>query len=109
MDLDGSEDETMVRRALSMNFLQVLRPETLAFLDRLRRGAEPEGLPFRVHEQEELHEKGILGDGFYLSGSMNFTFSGISLNEEAVHFIVDPAAVAENRVALFSRWGGELT
>lgn len=87
------------------------RPDSrnLAFLDRLRRGAEPEGLPFRVHEQEELHEKGILGDGFYLSGSMNFTFSGISLNEEAVHFIVDPAAVAENRVALFSRWGGELT
>ena len=62
-----------------------------------------------MHEQEELHEQGILGDGFYLSGSMNFTFSGISLNEEAVHFIVEPSTVAENRVIFLSRWGGELT
>jgi phosphatidylserine/phosphatidylglycerophosphate/cardiolipin synthase-like enzyme len=87
------------------------RPDTRnrPFLDRLRRAAESERLPLRMHEQEELHEKGILGDGFYLSGSMNFTFSGISLNEEAVHFIVEPAAVAENRVILLSRWGGELT
>jgi len=80
-----------------------------AFLDRLRRAAEPEGLPLLMHEQEELHEKGILGDGFYLSGSMNFTYSGIALNEEAVHFIASPATVAENRLILLSRWGGEAT
>jgi phosphatidylserine/phosphatidylglycerophosphate/cardiolipin synthase-like enzyme len=87
------------------------RPDTRnrAFLDRIRRAAEPDGLPLRMHEQEELHEKGILGDRFYLSGSMNFTFNGISLNEEAVHFIVEPSTVAENRVIFLSRWGGELT
>lgn len=30
MDLDSPANETMVRRALSVNFLQVLRPRTLA-------------------------------------------------------------------------------
>jgi PLD-like domain len=79
-----------------------------AFLDRMRRIADPEGLPLRLHSAQELHEKGILGDGFYLSGSMNFTFSGISLNEEAVHFSVDPAFVAENRILFANRWGGEI-
>jgi hypothetical protein len=79
-----------------------------AFLDRMRRIAEPDGLPLRLHLAEELHEKGILGDGFYLSGSMNLTFNGISLNEEAVHFNIDPAFVAENRILLASRWGGEV-
>jgi phosphatidylserine/phosphatidylglycerophosphate/cardiolipin synthase-like enzyme len=85
------------------------RPDTRnrSFLDRIRRAADPEGLPLRIHEREELHEKGILGDGFYLSGSMNLTFSGISLNEEAVHYTIEPATVAENRVIFLSRWGGE--
>lgn len=79
-----------------------------AFLDRMERAAVPDGLPLRLHSVAELHEKGILGDGFYLSGSMNFTFSGISLNEEAVHYMVDAATVAENRVNFMARWGGEI-
>jgi phosphatidylserine/phosphatidylglycerophosphate/cardiolipin synthase-like enzyme len=79
-----------------------------AFLDRMRRIAEADGLPLKLHSAQELHEKGILGDGFYLSGSMNFTFNGISLNEEAVHYSVDPSFIAENRILLTGRWGGEL-
>jgi hypothetical protein len=71
-----------------------------------------EGLPerkrLRVHLEEELHEKGILGDGYYLSGSMNFTFAGITIYEEVVHFITDPAEVALNRVILADRWGAEV-
>jgi len=78
-----------------------------AFLDRMRRIAEPDGLPLTVHSAQELHEKGILGDGFYLSGSMNFTFNGISLNEEAIHYSVDASFVAENRILFSNRWGGE--
>jgi hypothetical protein len=78
------------------------------FLDRMKRLAEPEGLPLRLHSAQELHEKGILSDGFYLSGSMNFTFSGISLNEEAVHYSIDPALIAENKILFATRWGGEV-
>lgn len=79
------------------------------FRDRMRRQAEPEGLPLVIHPPvEDLHEKGILGDGFYLSGSMNFTHNGVSINEEAVHFSTDPAFVAHNRILLAARWGGEV-
>jgi hypothetical protein len=78
-----------------------------SFLTRMRRQAEPDKLPLRVHLVEELHEKGILGEAFYLSGSMNFTYSGISINEEAVHYSVDRGIVAHNRVLFTERWGGE--
>ncbi len=61
----------------------------------------------KVHTSDELHEKGLLGDDYYLSGSMNFTVSGIQINEEVVHLITDPADVARNRVSLTQRWGGE--
>lgn len=77
-----------------------------AFVHRMRVLAEPGMLPLRIHVGETLHEKGILGDGFYLSGSMNFTFNGISLNEEAVHYSVAPAIIAENRIVFVDRWGG---
>jgi phosphatidylserine/phosphatidylglycerophosphate/cardiolipin synthase-like enzyme len=39
----------------------------------------------RFHIAEELHTKGILGDGYYLAGSMNFTYNGITVNEEALN------------------------
>lgn len=62
-----------------------------------------------VHLSEELHEKGILGDHYYLGGSMNLTYNGISLNEEAVYYYTHPRVVAENRLVLAARWGAERT
>jgi phosphatidylserine/phosphatidylglycerophosphate/cardiolipin synthase-like enzyme len=79
-----------------------------AFIDRLKRLVEADRPPLEVHTAEELHEKGILGDTYYLSGSMNFTYNGISLNEEAVQYTTEPAFVAHNRVLFAQRWGGEL-
>jgi phosphatidylserine/phosphatidylglycerophosphate/cardiolipin synthase-like enzyme len=76
------------------------------FLQRLEEQARAGDLPLFLHQAENLHAKGILGDGFLLAGSMNFTYSGISLNEEAVTFTTDPNEVARTRVELTQRWGG---
>lgn len=59
----------------------------------------------RVHFQENLHEKGILGDSFYLSGSMNFTFNGITLNEEKVIFSINKEKINEEKFLFSHRWG----
>ena len=61
----------------------------------------------RPHLEEELHEKGIVGDNFYLGGSMNFTHNGITINEEAVIYETSPPVVAERQVAFRHRWGGD--
>jgi phosphatidylserine/phosphatidylglycerophosphate/cardiolipin synthase-like enzyme len=80
-------------------------------LPRLSAAVEEFALPegsFRVFEVEELHEKGLVGDDYHLSGSMNLTFNGVELLDEMVTFDVSPEAVAEARLVYYRRWGGRL-
>ena len=79
------------------NFISSINSRTSSWVD----------APLDIQEVDELHEKGILGDDYYLAGSMNFTYNGITLNEESVHFHTDPQIVAENRVIFRDRWGSE--
>ena len=76
-----------------------------AFLESLR--ARSPSAKTHIHIADQLHEKGLLGDGYYLSGSMNFTHGGISTYEEMVHYFVAPSVVGQNRIAFTHRWGGE--
>lgn len=55
-----------------------------------------------------LHAKGLLGDAFCLSGSMNFTFYGVDVQTELVTLQTDPAEVARLRVQFHAEYGGEL-
>lgn len=56
-------------------------------------------------EEELLHEKGLLGKGYCLSGSMNLTESGVRLNDEHVRFSVDPEEIAAFSVHFNNRYG----
>ena len=77
-----------------------------SFISRMKSYTDA-GLPLIIKTADELHEKGLLGDYYYLSGSMNFTFSGISINQEAVYYQTNQQIVAENRIILSDRWGAE--
>lgn len=59
--------------------------------------------------ERSFHAKGLLGVDYFLSGSMNLTLNGISVNGEHLVLRTDPAAVAEQSVQLESQWGGLLT
>jgi phosphatidylserine/phosphatidylglycerophosphate/cardiolipin synthase-like enzyme len=72
------------------------------FRDALESLVLPRSLVFVY--SEELHEKGILGEAFFLSGSMNFTYNGVHVNTEMLHFITDAAAVAEAHITMRERW-----
>lgn len=54
--------------------------------------------------EKSFHAKGMLGADYFLSGSMNLTLSGISVNGEHLVLRTDPAAVAEQTIELESRW-----
>ena len=58
--------------------------------------------------EKSYHAKGLLGADYFLSGSMNLTLSGISVNGEHLVLRTDPAAVAEEAIELESRWEGLL-
>jgi len=54
--------------------------------------------------EKEFHAKGLLGADYFLSGSMNLTKNGISVNGEHLVLRTDPAAVAEQSEQLELQW-----
>lgn len=58
--------------------------------------------------EKDFHAKGLLGADYFLSGSMNLTLNGISINGEHLVLRTDPASVAEQTIELESRWEGLL-
>jgi hypothetical protein len=59
-----------------------------------------------VHRKSSLHHKGFLGDDFYLSGSMNFTFNGVEILDEGVTFETNREATESARIAFLNDYGG---
>lgn len=76
------------------------------FLETLKTKADLDHL--NLHKAEELHSKGILSDSFYLAGSMNFTFNGITVNQETLSYETDPATISEQKLNFRARWGGKV-
>ncbi len=72
------------------------------FVDRLHRLVG--GGSFDLHEGPDLHEKTLCGYNWLITGSMNFTWRGLEMNDEAVTYTVDPAAAAQARLDLEHRW-----
>lgn len=77
-------------------------PENDSFLNRLGRAADSERL--RVIRSPDAHEKTFCGADWLLSGSMNFTVNGMTINDELVTYRLDSAAAAQARIDLAHRW-----
>lgn len=56
--------------------------------------------------EKHFHAKGLLGADYFLSGSMNLTYNGISVNGEHLVLRTDPASIAEQAVLLETQWEG---
>jgi len=55
--------------------------------------------------RETLHIKGLLTDHFYLSGSMNLTFNGLTINDESLVLDTSASAIIQARLE-FGEYGG---
>jgi hypothetical protein len=51
-----------------------------------------------IDAEDEQHTKGLLGDGYFLSGSMNLTVRGVHINDEQVTLSLDENEVAQARI-----------
>ena len=58
--------------------------------------------------ERSFHAKGLLGADYFLSGSMNLTSNGISVNGEHLVLRTDPAVIAGQAIELESRWEDQL-
>jgi hypothetical protein len=74
------------------------------FIARLNALKARHGDKVRWAIEKSFHAKGILGADYFLSGSMNLTLSGISVNGEHLVLRTDPASIAEQSVQLEAQW-----
>ena len=58
--------------------------------------------------RDEFHEKGLLSDTYEITGSMNFTFNGIMINDERVIYRCDKKKIAERQIVMWNKYGDEL-
>ena len=79
-----------------------------SFLKRLddALGNRPE---YRVVHSEKLHSKGLLTSDWYLSGSMNFTFSGANRNDEQLQLTTNASVISETKFEFEKRYGALLS
>ncbi|NWJ94150.1 MAG: hypothetical protein HXX20_00035 [Chloroflexi bacterium] len=79
------------------------RPDQSSTDDFLRR--LPSNLAnIEVRQTGTLHEKGLISQYFYLRGSMNFTYSGISFNDESIELTTEPELVGNALIEARLRW-----
>ena len=99
---------TILTRGGAVNI--VTRPDALnaTFMARMRALQSSYSGRLKLLVEENFHEKGLVGDQYELSGSMNFTRAGINVNTEHIIFRTDPATVAERRLELNARWKARL-
>lgn len=60
-------------------------------------------LKFAQHET--LHLKGLLGQDYYLSGSMNLTYNGVEVNHEGIVLERSPEVISAARIHFQENYG----
>ena len=83
--------------------------ETDRFLSRLEELERRASGGLRVLRHPTLHAKGLLGDTYALTGSMNFTWNGVTTNQELVYFDREHRSILQLRdrfAAEFGEWQG---
>jgi hypothetical protein len=77
-----------------------------AFVKRfIRNLGESDRERVKVLFRPELHVKGLLGHGYAITGSMNFTNNGVENNEELLTYETDSQKLAELRVEFEQAYG----
>ena len=114
--LDPAWGQRILRLAETLRIL-VRRGSELVLAVRQERGNEDfvnrvirdlgdsEAARVRVVTRSELHVKGLLGQGYAITGSMNFTNNGVENNEEFLCYETDPQKLAELRVEFEQAYG----
>lgn len=82
--------------------------ESLRFCELLRDAVagQPSKNALVIHTRDILHAKGLVGDDFALTGSMNFTHSGVEIQTELVTLQRARSEVAQLRVSFHAEYSG---
>jgi phosphatidylserine/phosphatidylglycerophosphate/cardiolipin synthase-like enzyme len=86
----------------------ITRPDSSnqVFLEALKRKARGTEAQSRIqlHLSPEVHHKNIVGEDWFIDGSMNLTANGLDNNVESLTLMVDRNAAAELRTNIREQW-----
>lgn len=77
------------------------------FLNKIKMN-KSEDMKVDIILRDEFHEKGLLSDSYEITGSMNFTYNGIMINDERVIYRCDKKKIAERQIVMWDKYGDEL-
>lgn len=77
------------------------------FLNKIKSN-KSENMLIDIILRDEFHEKGFLSDSYEITGSMNFTFNGIMINDERVIYRCEQNKIAERQIVMWNKYGDEL-
>ncbi len=97
-----------VEAGCSLNVVTKDEATNASFLKRLD-DALANRVGCRVGLSENLHAKGLLTSDWYLSGSMNFTFSGTNKNDEQLQLTTNTGLISETKLEFEKRYGALLS
>lgn len=100
--------DALLARGGQINVVIREHEHNATFITMLERLRGEHGTAIRWAVSDRFHAKGLLGDKYFLNGSMNLTVSGVSVNEEHVVLRLDPALLAQQRLEFTERWEGKL-
>ncbi len=58
--------------------------------------------------RDEFHEKGLLADDYEIFGTMNFTYKGITTNDERITYRTDVSKLSERHLTAWNKYGDEI-
>ena len=94
----------LMARGCALGLATSLSDHNETFLNGLEEAAQEAGVveKLNVIRREHLHTKGILLKRGLLTGSMNITYRGLELNDEAVVYDTAPSSIAQARISFES-------
>ncbi|MCB9759490.1 MAG: phosphatidylserine/phosphatidylglycerophosphate/cardiolipin synthase family protein [Alphaproteobacteria bacterium] len=98
---------TLVQRGSHLTLATRPEPENKDFVRRVNAPlSEADRARFVVRYPERLHAKGLVGRGYAITGSMNFTNNGVENLDEFLRYETDPQRVAELLTEFSAEYGG---
>lgn len=97
---------TLHRRGTDVHLVTQPLPLNMAFAELLLRAAGDSPGP-QITYGDVAHEKTLCTSTWLIEGSMNFTYSGLGVNDESVNYTTDPAKIGKALIDFATRWGNQ--
>lgn len=98
---------SIARRGTRIIIITRENEENAHFIQKIK-SSEMYNLNITIVLRDEFHEKGLLAEDYEIFGTMNFTYKGITTNDERITYRTDTSMLAERQLTAWNKYGDEI-